>query len=521
MVWLDNTQTLESSQVNEIDRCLKKVNLHDVDDPIMLIQNTNTGKYEVGGIRDYKYEDTSAFWRDGASKWDMVKLGTLDLPFPEGKRIHIKNVHSVIITWGKEHLDWGDKQSLPLAPGLCNMAPVLEEMEELHFAIQSVDVDPTTSKKKSDILFYAGSTLLAKIENISAMRAQRQEGVYYTKKENGTFTHYIRDVNNDVYIIGKSKHTWVDCTGKRLKAIRKMAQNIVTRAEKNGTYRFYYHSNPSTQGTVLESYLSKHCNPVKIENYFSDDETSNFYVDIDINDINIVAFLKYYGASGFAIYGIELDNYLPYLPYESEDNWYYDSVPQMVFHKKVLSNAVETNPMQTENELMLSLEELRNRSRDVQEHVQFELFRRLLPDALEYHNPYYDWAKKEYRAEKDYLLAENKLKSIWKGEFQMYKMTKELYPDAVYQYHCEWLGRQSLDVYIPSISVGIEYQGIQHYEPVEHFGGKHAYLHRVELDNQKRQLCATNKIKLLEWKYNSPLTKSALSKRIKELITEK
>lgn len=103
----------------------------------------------------------------------------------------------------------------------------------------------------------------------------------------------------------------------------------------------------------------------------------------------------------------------------------------------------------------------------------------------------------------------------------MYKMTKELYPDAVYQYHCEWLGRQSLDVYIPSISVGIEYQGIQHYEPVEHFGGKHAYLHRVELDNQKRQLCATNKIKLLEWKYNSPLTKSALSKRIKELITEK
>ena len=93
MVWLDNIQTLESSQVKEIDCCLKKVNLHDVDDPIMLIQNTNTGKYEVGGIRDYKYEDTSAFWRDGASKWDMVKLGTLDLPFPEGKRIHIKNLN--------------------------------------------------------------------------------------------------------------------------------------------------------------------------------------------------------------------------------------------------------------------------------------------------------------------------------------------------------------------------------------------------------------------------------------------
>lgn len=500
------------------ERYLKKAKLSTSDDPVIFVKDNNTGEYKHWGIRDYKCEDTSAFWREGASKWDKVKTGTLELPFPGNKTIRIENVCSVIITWGKNHIDWGAKQCLTLSPGLCYMVPNIEEMEELYFAIQTVYLDPATSKKKSNMLFYGGSTLLAKVEDISSMK-ESIGGVYYTKKEKGYYTHYIRDINNEVYVKGRSKNTQLKCEHDRHIIIKKITKEIVDKAINNGIYRFYYFSNPSTPGTVLESYLARHCNPIKTENYFSDDETCNYYVDVDINDINLIAFLKYYGASGFAIYGIELDDYLPYLPYESENNWYYNSVSQMVFHRKVLSNAIETNSTQTENELMLSLEKLRNRSRDVQEHVQFELFRRLLPDALEYHNPYYDWVKNEYRAEKDYLLAENRLKSIWKGEFEMYKMTKDLYPDAVYQYHCDWLGRQSLDVYIPSISVGIEYQGIQHYEPIEHFGGKNAYLHRVELDNQKRQLCVANNVKLLEWRYDSPLTKKGVDKQIKTLVS--
>ncbi len=344
--------------------------------------------------------------------------------------------------------------------------------------------------------------------------------IYYAKKKNGVHIHYIRDIENKIHIVGKSKQDKLNCEIQRHEAIKKITEEIVAKAKEDGVYRFNYYANSSTQGTVLESYLSRHCNPIKIENYFYDDETCNYYVDVDINDINLIAFLKYYGASGFAIYGIEIDNYLPYLPYESENNWFYNSVQQMVFHKKVLSNAIETYSKQTENELMLSLENLRYCSRDVQEHVLFELFRRLLPDVPEYHNPFYDWAKKEYRVEKELLFAENRLNNIWKGEFQMYKLAKELYPDTQYQYHCEWLGRQSLDVYIPSISVGIEYQGIQHYKPIEHFGGENAYLRRVELDNQKRQLCAVNNVKLLEWRYDAPLTKNGLSKEINKIIKE-
>ena len=518
MDWINNKQTWEPSQIKEFDRCLTKAKLSSSDDPTIFVRNSSAGRYERGGISDYRDKGTSAFWRDGISQWDMKKTGTLVLPFPENKKIRIENVHSVIITWGKNHIDWGDKQSVTLHKGLCYMIPDLEEMEELHFAIQTVYCDPITSKKKSDVLFFEGSTLLTEVKDVSVMGDHHYGYVYYAKKKNGVYTHYIRDIENNTYIIGKSKQAKLNCEIQRHEYIRKITEEIIAKAKEDGIYRFYYYDNPSTQGTVLASYLSRHCNPVKVKNYFSDDETCNYYVDIDINNINLIVFLKYYGASGFAIYGIELDNYLPYLPYESEDNWYYNSVHQMVFHKRVLSNAIEINSVQTENDLMLSLENWRNRSRDVQEHVQFELFRRLLPDALEYHNPYYDWVKKEYRTEKEYLLSENRLNSIWKGEFQMYKLAKELYPDTQYQYHSAWLGRQSLDVYIPSISVGIEYQGIQHYEPIEHFGGENAYLHRVELDNQKRQLCAANNVKLLEWRYDSPLTKNGLSKKIKSLI---
>ena len=127
-------------------------------------------------------------------------------------------------------------------------------------------------------------------------------------------------------------------------------------------------------------------------------------------------------------------------------------------------------------------------------------------------------ARTLYFEEKQFLVDNNQLNVVWKGEYEMYLLAKKLYPDALYQYHSEWLGRQSLDVYIPSISVGIEYQGIQHYEPIEHFGGENAYLHRVELDNQKRQLCADNNVKLLEWRYDSPLTKNGLNKQIKHLL---
>ena len=74
------------------------------------------------------------------------------------------------------------------------------------------------------------------------------------------------------------------------------------------------------------------------------------------------------------------------------------------------------------------------------------------------------------------------------------------------KYRPEWLGLQSLDLYIPSIQTGIEYQGIQHYFPVSFFGGEEALAQRQELDKIKKQLCVNNGVRLIEWPYSTEPT---------------
>lgn len=61
----------------------------------------------------------------------------------------------------------------------------------------------------------------------------------------------------------------------------------------------------------------------------------------------------------------------------------------------------------------------------------------------------------------------------------------------------EWLGRKSLDIFIPQIKVAIEYQGEQHFEPIEFYGGINSYKETAARDVEKYNLCKENGIRLL------------------------
>lgn len=74
------------------------------------------------------------------------------------------------------------------------------------------------------------------------------------------------------------------------------------------------------------------------------------------------------------------------------------------------------------------------------------------------------------------------------------KKFRDIFPDTIYQYKTEWLGKQSLDLYIPSKKVGIEIQGKQHYKPIDYFGGKRQFIKQKELDDKKARLCKENNI---------------------------
>lgn len=61
----------------------------------------------------------------------------------------------------------------------------------------------------------------------------------------------------------------------------------------------------------------------------------------------------------------------------------------------------------------------------------------------------------------------------------------------------QWLGRMSLDFYVPSCNVAIECQGIQHYEPIEFFGGDDKLEYVKSNDALKYKLACENGVDLI------------------------
>ena len=74
---------------------------------------------------------------------------------------------------------------------------------------------------------------------------------------------------------------------------------------------------------------------------------------------------------------------------------------------------------------------------------------------------------------------------------------------------------------IPSLSVGIEYQGLQHYEPVAIFGGEDKFIETLERDERKRRLCKENGVKLIYWKYDEPINSEQFEIKVNEIISHK
>lgn len=82
----------------------------------------------------------------------------------------------------------------------------------------------------------------------------------------------------------------------------------------------------------------------------------------------------------------------------------------------------------------------------------------------------------------------------WINETALFHKIKEHYKDydIIHHGHPKWLGKQHLDIYFTKENIGIEYQGIQHYKAVDHFGGEDGLAKNQERDERKRQLCAEN-----------------------------
>ena len=114
------------------------------------------------------------------------------------------------------------------------------------------------------------------------------------------------------------------------------------------------------------------------------------------------------------------------------------------------------------------------------------------------------------------LVKNDEVPTRWGSETRLFKLVSKVYKDAVFQYHSEFLGMQSYDIYIPTVKIAIEYQGKQHYESIKFFGGEEAYKNGVKRDKKKRKISEENGIILIEWKYDEPISNLRLKEKLKE-----
>lgn len=93
-----------------------------------------------------------------------------------------------------------------------------------------------------------------------------------------------------------------------------------------------------------------------------------------------------------------------------------------------------------------------------------------------------------------------------KGEKQVEEYLKEnLIPyKAQHTFNgCRYKKELPFDFYIPTLNIAIEYDGIQHFEPVEIFGGRESFELQMVKDNIKNTYCKDKGIKLIRIPYTT------------------
>ena len=98
------------------------------------------------------------------------------------------------------------------------------------------------------------------------------------------------------------------------------------------------------------------------------------------------------------------------------------------------------------------------------------------------------------------------------AEITILKMVRELLPDEkiVHHFRPDWLNGLEIDIWIPGLNIGIEYQGEQHYHPIEIWGGDVGLKDLQIRDARKMKTCKDLGVRLIEIKYDQAISKESI-----------
>lgn len=108
----------------------------------------------------------------------------------------------------------------------------------------------------------------------------------------------------------------------------------------------------------------------------------------------------------------------------------------------------------------------------------------------------------------------------WVSESQLAQIVATLLPgrEVVRHYRSEWLEGLELDIWVPELRLGVEYQGQQHFHPVKAWGGAAGLKSVCERDARKATLCAGAAVTLIYVDYTEPLTVQHVRSRLTAFI---
>lgn len=117
-------------------------------------------------------------------------------------------------------------------------------------------------------------------------------------------------------------------------------------------------------------------------------------------------------------------------------------------------------------------------------------------------------------------LGYKRIGQSWFHEVELYKIAKTIFHDLSVQHHYkpEWLDGLELDIFIEELKIGIEYNGIQHYKPLDHWGGQEAFKKTKERDARKAQLCKENGILLIVFKYDESIDEANIRQKLRKVL---
>jgi len=99
--------------------------------------------------------------------------------------------------------------------------------------------------------------------------------------------------------------------------------------------------------------------------------------------------------------------------------------------------------------------------------------------------------------------------SPWISENKLFQMMRQAFKPLEVLQHAQpvWLVPQHLDVFVPELSLAVEYMGRQHYEPIEYFGGEEGFRQAVDRDQRKGCLCKQLGIELIYVRHDEDIAK--------------